>query len=266
VLVALLLGAMLAAGLAWQASRNARVNLNKSLLKEAELHIARGNTPQAIINAIDASADLPEQSVRKLSLAFNGNRLLAMAPSAGPDPDSPRIPAFSASGDLLASISRVRGRCSGGSTTGASSPTGTWRAKASACTAWCSATTTRSSASAPRGFGGCPPPATRSPPIPAAPSPAATSQPAPDREPVGHRRSPSADGRHGLCVLDLTLPGKVPLRRLLREGEIRGLSFSPDGTRLVTAATGGRSHVFDLSSGRMLLSLPADGAARATVQ
>jgi hypothetical protein len=90
----------------------------QSLLKEAELHIARGNTPQAVINAIDASADLPEQAVRKLSLAFNGNRLLAMAPSAGPGPDAPRFPGLSAGGDLLATVTPehgpVRWRLDGG--------------------------------------------------------------------------------------------------------------------------------------------------------
>ena len=50
-LIALLVAATVAAGLALRASAEARVNLHRSKLKEADLHISRGNTPQAVMQA-----------------------------------------------------------------------------------------------------------------------------------------------------------------------------------------------------------------------
>jgi WD40 repeat protein len=258
VLVALLLGALMAAAFAWQASRTARINLHKSLLKEAELHIARGNTPQAVINAIDASADLPEQAVRKLSLAFNGNRLLAMAPSAGPDPGDIRIPGVSADGSQLASVTPDRGAV-------------LWRLSQGRYVADRNLGTDGLGVHSlvigydeqilGIGTGGVwrLPAAADAPPLydcgTGAGSPLALS---PDRRFLAIAVADDAS-RHGICVLDLALPGRVVLHRLLREGEIRGLAFAPDGVRLVTASAAGRSHVFDVTAGRRLLSLPADG-------
>ncbi|MCG6941980.1 MAG: WD40 repeat domain-containing protein [Thiohalocapsa sp.] len=258
VLVSLLLGAVLAAGFAWEASRTARVNLNKSLLKEAELHIARGNTPQAIINAIDAGADLPEQAVRKLGLAFAGNRLLAMAPSAGPNPDDVRIPAIAADGEQLATVTPDQGpvlwrldrgrylpdRDLGGDGLRIHSLVigdedqivgigrdGVWRLPAAADATPLYVCGTRAGS-------------------------AFTLSPNRRRLAIAVA---DAHGNDGICVLDLALPGKVLLHRMLGEGEIRGLAFAPDGDRLITASAAGRSHVFDVAAGRRLLSLPADG-------
>ena len=258
VLVALLAGAILAAGLAWQASRTARVNLNKSLLKEAELHIARGNTPQAIINAIDASRDLPEPAVRKLGLAFAGNRLLAIAPSAGRDPNDVRIPGIGADGKQLATVTPDRGpvlwrlgpgrylpdRDLGGGGLGVHSLVigdddqvlgigtgGVWRLPAAADAKPLYACGTRASG---------------------------VLALSPDRRRLAMAVA-DATGDDGICVLDLALPGKVLLREALGEGELRGLAFAPDGERLITASAAGRSHVFDLASGERLLSLPAEG-------
>jgi WD40 repeat protein len=257
-LLMLLLGALFAAAIAWHASRHARVNLHQSLLKEAELHIARGNTPQAVINAIDASADLPEESVRSLSLAFNANRLLAMAPSASPSPDAPRLPGFSASGSILASITPndgpVRWRLDGGRflpdlDLGAEGlgvhslvfgdedqmfgigTDGVWRLPAADDARPLSACGTTAG------------------------SPIEVS---PDRRRLAIALD-GQDGDHGLCVLDLTLPGKPILRETLAGGELRGLGFSPDGRLLATASSEGQSQVFDLDAGQQLLSLPPDG-------
>jgi WD40 repeat protein len=257
-LVALMLGALTAAGLAWQAQRSARVNLHKSVLKEAELHIARGNTPQAVIDAINASQDLPERAVRTLSLAFMGNRLLAMAPSTGGRPGVTYLPGFSADGELLASITPDRGpllwrlergryvadRDLGGDALGLHSlvigdadqvlgigADGVWR-------------------------------------LPAAPgaeplyacgtSPGSALALSLDRRLLAIAVADD-EGRHGVCVLDLTLPGKLLLNRMLGDGEIRGLAFAPDGDRLVTASAAGRSQVFDIAAGRRVLSLPPEG-------
>jgi WD40 repeat protein len=258
VLVALLLGALLAAGLAWQASRTARVNLHRSLLKEAELHIARGNTPQAVIDAIEASRDLPEPAVRTLSNAFMGNRLLAMAPSAGAQPGSPRRPGLSADGEWLATIAPGRGpvlwrlargrfvadRDLGGDGLGLHSlvigddtqvlgigPNGVWR---------------------------LPAPPAAAPVYPCGTEPDSALALSPDRRLLAIALADDM-GRHGVCVLDLALPGRVLMRRQLAEGEIRGLAFDADGERLVTASAAGRSHVFAVDDGRRVLSLPAEG-------
>ena len=258
VLVALLLGAVVAAGLAWQASRIARTNLHKSLLKEAELHIARGNTPQAVINVIDASADLPEQAVRKLSLAFNANRLLAMAPAAGPDPDSVRTPGISADGGILASSTPDQGpvlwrlgqgrfvadRDLGAEGLGVHTlvlgdaeqvigigTNGVWRLPAAVDAV---------------------------PLYPCGAEPGSAFALSPDRRLLAIAVADTR-GQDGVCVLDLALPGQVLLHRKLAEGQLRGLAFGPAGERLVTASSAGRSHVFDIPSARRLLSLPADG-------
>ncbi|MGD2020094.1 MAG: WD40 repeat domain-containing protein, partial [Thiohalocapsa sp.] len=261
VLVALLLGAVAAAGLAWQASRTARTNLHKSLLKEAELHIARGNTPQAVINAIDAGADLPEQAVRKLSLAFNGNRLLAMAPSAASDLDAVSTPGFSADGARLASITPEqgpvlwrlgRGRFEPERDLGADGlgvhtlviggdeqvigigNTGVWRLPAGP---------------------------DAEPLYPCGTSAGSAFALSPNRRLLAIATTDTR-GHDGVCVLDLALPGQVLLHRKLAEGVIRGLAFDPLGERLVTASAAGRSHLFDVAAGRRVLSLPADGALR----
>ncbi|WP_295542961.1 AAA family ATPase [uncultured Thiohalocapsa sp.] len=258
VLVVLLLGAVLAAGLAWQASRTARTNLHKSLLKEAELHIARGNTPRAVINAIDASVDLPEQSVRKLSLAFNVNRLLAMAPSAGPAPESVRIPGFNADGTWLASMTPDQGpvlwrlgqgrfvadRDLGAEDLGVHTlvigadeqvigigTDGVWRLPAGS---------------------------DAQPLYPCGTQPGSAFAQSPDRRLLA-LAVPDDRGHEGICVLDLSLPGQVLLQRTLAEGELRGLTFGPRGERLLTASAAGRTHMFDMDAGRRLLSLPADG-------
>ena len=257
VLVALLIGAVLAAGLAWQASRTARTNLHKSLLKEAELHIARGNTPQAVINAIDASADLPEQSVRKLSLAFNANRLLAMAPSAGAAPESVRIPGFNADGTWLASMTPEQGpvlwqlgqghfvadRDLGADALGVHTliigddqqvlgigADGVWRLPAGP---------------------------DAEPLYPCGTRPGSTFAQSPDRRLLAVAVTDNR-GHDGVCVLDLDLPGQVLLNRNLAEGELRGLAFGPAGERLLTASAAGRTHLFDVPTGRRVLSLPAD--------
>jgi WD40 repeat protein len=262
VLLALVVAATAAAGFALHASQDARVNLHRSKLKEADLHISRGNTPQAVIQAIDAGQDLPEKAVQTLSLAFSGNRLMAMARSAGPEPGQPRIPGFNADGTLLTTLTPDHGprlwRLQNGRFIAdrdlqadglmlhslfigdddqifGIGEAGIWRLPASA---------------------GAPPL------YPCGSVPGAMFRLDAGRRYLAIARSRDAtagDPDQGVCVVDLALPGKVLLDLPLAEGQIRGLSFSPDAERLLTASALGRTHLIDLNSGETLLSLPEEG-------
>lgn len=258
-LVGLLVAATIAAGVAFRASNAARVNLNRSLLKEADLHIARGNTPQAVIQAIDAGPDLPDKAVQVLSLAFSGNRLVAMAQSPGPSPGDPRIPAFNADGTRLATLVSGEGprlwRLENGRFVpdrdldanglalhslvigGAREQVfgigdgGIWRLPADASEPPLYACGTRSGSLFTMDAG---------------------------RRYLAIARN-LADGRHGVCVIDLATPGRVLFDLLLPEAEIRGLDFSPDGQMLLAASAEGRAHLIDLSAARVVLALPREG-------
>jgi hypothetical protein len=256
-LIALVLAASSAAGLALKASSEARVNLHRSKLKEAALHISRGNTPQAVMQAISAGEDLPQQALQTLSLAFSKNRLLAMARSAGPNLDHPYIPGFNGDGALLATIVPGIGprlwRLEHGRfvadrdleadglglhslVIGADSQVfgigdgGIWRLPAGAGT----------------------------PPLyPCGSAPGAMFTLDAARRYLAIARNQG--DQHGVCVVDLALPGRVQFERMLDEGEIRGLDFSPDGNALLTASARGRTHVIDLANGEIRLSLPKAG-------
>ncbi|MGB5833456.1 MAG: hypothetical protein WBG92_15870, partial [Thiohalocapsa sp.] len=256
-LVALLVAATAAAGLAIKASQEARVNLHRSKLKEAELHISRGNTPQAVMQAISAGEDLPQKAVQTLSRAFSNNRLLAMARSAGATLDQPRIPGFNADGTLLATITPdngprlwrlERGRFIADRDLQADGlglhsliigddsqifgigETGIWRLPAGA----------------------------DAPPLyECGSAPGAMFSLDATRRYLAIARNRGA--QHGVCVVDLSLPGVVLFDRMLDEGEIRGLDFSPSGDSLLTASALGRTHVIDLADGEIRLSLPAEG-------
>ena len=257
VLIALLVAATAAAGLALRASEEARVNLHRSKLKEADLHISRGNTPQAVMQAISAGRDLPQKAVQTLSLAFSKNRLLAMARSAGPNLDHPYIPGFNSDGSLLATIvpglgprrwRLERGRFVADRdlqadglglhslVIGADSQVfgigegGIWRLPAGADT----------------------------PPMyHCGSAPGAIFKLDAARRYLAIARN--QDGQHGVCVVDLALPGLVKFEGTFDEGEIRGLDFSPDGDALLTASALGRTHVIDLAGGEIRLSLPDGG-------
>jgi WD40 repeat protein len=258
-LLALLAAASISALFAYQASVEARENLNRSRLKEADLYITRGNTPRAVDLALAAGPDLPERGIRTLSDAFGSNRLMALAPAPSPSLDDIRIPGFSGDGEHLATLRPdgaprlwrlERGRFvaerdleSGGLDVhslviGAAGRVfgigegGIWLLPARAG---------------------------------AAPTYPCGSRPGPmftlDRT---HNRlalaRDDAGGQSGVCVVDLGQPGRVVYQAGdLHDGDIRGLDFSPDGRLLVTAGDQGRSRLIDLGAGRIRASLPAEG-------
>jgi len=255
-LLGLLGAATVSALFAYRASEEARENLNRSKLKEADLHITRGNTPRAVELALEAGPDLPERGIRTLSEAFGNNRLMALAPAPSPSLDETRIPAFSGDGERLATllpngqprlwrleqgrfvaerdleaggldlhslVIGARGRVFG------IGEDGIWLLPARA---------------------GSPP----TYPCGSRPGPLVTL----DRD--HNRLALAPSGSSGVCVVELSRPGQVVYRAEdLHDGAIRGLDFSPDGTLLVTAADQGRSHLIDLAAGEVRLSLPAEG-------
>lgn|GEM_PF-1246446 len=256
-LIALVVAASAAAGLALQASNEARVNLHRSKLKEAALHISRGNTPQAVIQAISAGEDLPRQALQTLSRAFSNNRLVAMADSAGPSLEQPRIPGFNADGTLLATnLADVGPRL--------------WRleqgrfiadrdleADGQALHSLVIGDDDQIFGIGEGGIWRLPAAADAAPLYDCGSAPGAEFRLDPSRRHLAI--AANRDGRHGVCVVDLALPGRVLFQQMLDEGEIRGLSFSPDGSALLTASALGRSHLIELTAGEIRLSLPADG-------
>lgn len=258
VLAALVLLSALSAGLAYRAYTDAQANLSRSKLNEANLSITRGNTPQAVALAVSAGADLPQRAVQTLGLAFSSNRLIAMAPSISPQPDAPRVPAFSAEGSHLASFLPGRGPTLLELTHGHFEPIldltkgdlglhtlvfgpDTQAFGIGAGGVWSLPATAGAEADYRCG---------------AAPGHSFALDAARERLALSREHG---DGKHGLCVLDLTRRGRIVLERRLDDGPIRSLSFAPGGDALLTASADGRSRLLDLETGAIRLSLPADG-------
>ncbi len=261
-LLALVVAATAAAGFALVASNDARVNLHRSKLKEADLHIAQGNTPQAVMLAIDAGQDLPEKAVQTLSHAFSGNRLMAMARSAGPGPGQPRIPGFNADGTLLATITSEHGPRLWRLQNGRFIADRDLQADGLALHSLVIGDDDQIFGIGEAGIWRLPASAGAAPLYPCGSAPGSVFRLDAERRYLAIAREGEAipgDPNQGVCVIDLTLPGKVLLNRPFDEGQIRGLHFSPDADRLLTASARGRAHVIDLASGETLLSLPEEG-------
>lgn len=257
-LALLLMVASSAALWAWNASRKATLNLQRSLLNEAELAIAQGNTPQAVRLAMDAGPYLPQAATDTLSRAFTSNRLIAMLQGSGAAPTQPLSPAFSDDGTRLVTLSAGEGARSWslagdrflpqGSLSGpeptihavrvaGSGPealvigigtSGTWRLPASpgAAPDW-----------------GC-----------GADRGGALALDANARYlALGHT---AEGGRAGVCVIDLSQAGAPLWDRPVHREEIRALAFAPDGLSLVTASREGVARVLDTVTGVERLTLP----------
>jgi len=258
-LMGLLLLASLSALFAYRASSEARENLHRSKLKEADIYITRGNTPRAVDLALEAGPDLPERAVRTLSEAFSNNRLLAIAAAPSPSLDDIRIPGVSGDGERLATLlpdaeprlwRLARGRYV---------PERDLQAAGLSLHSLVIGAAGHVFGIGESGIWQLPTGSDAPPTYPCGSGPGPLL--ALDR---GHNRLALArdtgDGRHGLCVVDLNRPGRVIYQaEALEDGEIRGLDFSPDGKLLLTATDQGRSHLIDLTDGSIRLSLPPEG-------
>ncbi|MGE5152920.1 MAG: NACHT and WD repeat domain-containing protein, partial [Bdellovibrio bacteriovorus] len=263
-LAVLLVVASSAALWAWNASQQATLNLQRSLLNEAQLAINQGNTPEAVRLALDAGAYLPQAATDTLSRALTSNRLIAMVQGDGTAPAQPLAPAFSNDGERLVTLSArdgallwrldrnqflASGRLAGpelalhaARLTGSGEQAqilgigaqGVWRLPAAPGTPpdWsCGGT----------------------------PGGAITLDAAGRYLALTH---PANEGRTAVCVLDLRRPGKPLWDRPIHRGEIRGLAFAPDGMTLVTAAREGSALLIDTITGFERLALPPQGPLR----
>lgn len=265
VIGALLAVLMLFAGVTlyalWDASRQTLLNRQSGLLREAEIAIGHGNTPEAVRLALIAGPDLPEAGTDVLSRALSSNRLLAMQRTG-----DIAAQVFSDDGESLATLSTGRGAQlwarRGHGFALASEPvselagpelpihalrfagqgerrtllgigaTGVWRLPASA---------------------GQPPDWSCGD----IKETAIALDPAGRFLALAHETPPD---RFAVCLLDLSHPGAPLWNRPQHSAAVRSLDFAPDGKRLVSASRDGLSRVLDTQTGNEQLVLPRDGA------
>lgn len=257
-LAVLLVVASSAALWAWNASREATFNLQRSLLNEAQLAISQGNTPEAVRLGFDAGAYLPQAATDILSRAFTSNRLIAMVQGSGAAPGEPLSPAFSDDGVRLVTLTAAEG-------------VGLWTLAGNRFLSQgpLSGPELRIHAVRIAGSGAEAPilgigtaGIWRLPTTPGSP---------PDWICGGsrggalaldaHRRylalaHAAEGGRTAVCVIDLRRPGAPLWDKPLHRGEIRSLGFAPDGMDLVTASREGVARVVDTITGMERLVLP----------
>ncbi|MEA3640180.1 MAG: AAA family ATPase [Lamprobacter sp.] len=260
VLAALMLLSAISAGLAYRAYADAQANLSRSKLNEANLSITRGNTPQAVDLALDAGTDLPERAVQTLGVAFSSNRMIAMAAAPNPIPDQPRSPAFSEQGAHLAAF------LPDGSVTLLELQQGRFVPTQALADAELGLHTlvfgpdTQVFGIGSEGVWRLPASAGAEPDYACGTPPGLSFALDDRRQRLAFSRNPDGgEGQQGLCVLDLSQPGRIILDKALEDGPIRSLRFSPDGQSILTAASIGRSRLIDLDSGAITVSLPAAG-------
>ena len=246
---------------ALDASRKANRSLHLSELNAAERAIDEGNTPEAVRLALEAGPDLPQEATDTLARAVANNRLIAMTQAIGPGPDRPLPPTFRGDGRQLVTLSAREGailwdlvgdrfvlherlaspalpihfaRFSENDERALILGVGTsgvWRlpAKDGALPDW--------------DCGGRP-----------------GSAVATDRMrrylAIAH---PVPDGRFGICMADLTRPGKLLWDKPFHQREILGIGFNREGTLLVTASRDGSARVIEPVTGEERLVLPPGG-------
>ncbi|WP_295405574.1 hypothetical protein [uncultured Thiocystis sp.] len=266
VIGALLAVLMLFAGVAlyalWDASRQTLLNRQSGLLREAEIAIGRGNTPEAVRLALAAGPDLPAAGTDVLSRALSSNRLLAMSRIVDAAAGRPFAPQFRDDGEQLVTLSSNRGaqlwvRQDGGfrplsDLAGPELPihairfagrgenqmilgigvAGVWRlpARPEQPPDWsCGDIEETSIALDPEGRFLA----------------------------LAHKAPPD---QFALCMLDLSRPGAPLWKRPLQTAWTRSLTFSADGKRLMSASRDGLTRIMDSKSGDEQLVLPPQGS------
>ncbi|WP_295394491.1 WD40 repeat domain-containing protein [uncultured Thiodictyon sp.] len=257
-LAALLLVASTSAYWARKSSRAATLNLHRSEINAANLAIIQGNTPVAVRLALDAGRDLPQDAVDTLSRAFSANRLIAMVQAGGSTPERSRSPGISDDGNQLVTLSSRDGA-------------GLWNLTDSRFVfdrqlapptlpihavrfAGGSDGTTRFLGLGETGVWRLPAAAGAAPDWPCGVQPGE-----PIAQDDAHRylaipHAVAGDG-FGLCVLDLAHPGPPLWDLPVHKREIRGLSFAPDGTQLITASRDGTARILATATGAERLTL-----------
>lgn len=261
VLGVLLVLATVAAFWAWDASQTATYNLHHSRLNAAALDIANGNTPSAVVLALDAGPYLPGRALETLSRAFTANRLIAMGRSTHPATDQGIAPAFSGNGERLVMAEPGGGirlwNLEGGRFQENASLAGPEQDIHRALFAG-EGVDAYILGIGDEGVWRLPTQRGKAPDYACgAPREALSTVDRAGRF-LALAYSVTQD-RIRLCVLDLASPGEPVSDLTVGQGEIRSLAFSPDGRRLLTASRDGRARLLDASTGDLLLSLPPDG-------
>lgn len=261
-LVVLLFLASTAAFRAWEASSAATLNYSRSEINAANLAIIQGNTPVAVRLAWGAGRALPRAATDTLSRAFSANRLIAMVDTGSPNPNRPRLPGFSQDGSQLVTLT------SGDAAT-------LWelrdnrfvvdRQVATPARPIHTALIARGEGAAPlilgigeEGVWRLPAQAGAAPDWPCGLPPGGTITLDPGQRYLALPTAAQGDD-FGLCLLDLQRPGPPLWERPVHRREIRGISFAPDGQRLVTASRDGTALVLDTTTGAERLSLRPTG-------
>ncbi|HSQ07325.1 MAG TPA: hypothetical protein VLM84_06485, partial [Chromatiaceae bacterium] len=286
-LLVLLALATWAALWALDASHSARILLHRSELASAATDIATGNSPRALMRALAAAPDLPQEASATVSRLMMENRLIASAQGAQDDVPGPEggpiSPAFRDDGERLITATPAAGvslwRLAGGrfelegpladpgpdlrrlafvgrgeaSRILAGGPDGVWLLPAGPGAA--------PDFPCPMDFGSV-----------VALDPTgrhvAVAQAVGQTQAEGAAAGPPTG--YGVCIMDLNRPGaalripnpEAPDASPLHRREILGLDFSPDGQRLVTASADGSAKVIDLAKGEPALTLPPEGNLR----
>ncbi|WP_296700852.1 AAA family ATPase [Thiocapsa sp. UBA6158] len=261
-LAALLVLATGAAFWAWDASREATLNLQRSLLKAADLAVRQGNTPEAVRLALNAGPYLPEAATDTLSRAFTTNRMIAMVHSEVMAGDQPLPPAFRDDGERLVTQSRGDGAQ-------------LWALRGLSYQPEARLFGPRTPIHSVRFIGSAEPQTIlgigeagvwRLPAEPGRP---------PDWSCGARSDSPIAldrDGRflaishaapqdrYAVCLLDLGRPGAPLWDVPVHASEVRSIAFAPDGELLVTASRDGTARVLETRTGTERVVLPTGGS------
>ncbi|UHD18750.1 nSTAND1 domain-containing NTPase [Thiocapsa bogorovii] len=261
-LAALLVLATGAAFWAWNASREATLNLQRSLLKAADLAVRQGNTPEAVRLALNAGPYLPEAATDTLSRAFTTNRMIAMVQSEGTAEDQPLPPAFRDDGERLVTQSRGEG-------------VQLWALRGQSYQPEARLSGPEIPIHSVR-FVGIGEPQTilgigeggvwRLPAEPGRP-PDWTCGARPD-SPIALDRDGrflalshgAPQDRYAVCLLDLERPGAALWDVPVHASEVRSIAFAPDGELLVTASRDGTARVLETRAGGERVVLPTDGS------